>query len=601
MPIIYTYPSATPTVSDLLVFSDVSATDPAKDTRKCTIGDIVTLVTASVPGSGTVTSVELELNSTGLTTSGGTNQTITGTGKFDISGTLVVANGGTGAGSLTGVIHGNGLGPYTASNVVLTSEVTGILPILNGGTGQSTYTKGDLLFYNTGGVGGVQLDKLTIGASSQVLTSSAGGLPVWNNPATVSVTSVDVSGGSTGLTFSGGPVGPGTGTITMGGALVVANGGTGATSLTIGCPLLGNNTGAITPTAPMTDGQLLIGNTGNPPSLSTLTAGASGNITITNTAGNIEIESAGGGIYGGSGSLGGATVVTTGANDLTFTATTGDVIFNNSIAAANPAFFIDGGTSTVGMGGNANLTDQCSIYNKIGSGNTTSLGIQGQNTTGNQIGANIDIDGAATSNTALKLLAEGAGTNYALVTAGGNSGFGTVTPEGILHTADATAINILQRGSNDRFGPDVYIRKSRGTVGSEVNVVSADTIGTISFKPYFGDFNNTAVSITAEVEGTLGTNITPGRLVFGTAAAGANTTTDTMIIDSTQAVGIGSDPGVSTLLRLESTTRGFLPPVMTTLQKAAIATPAEGLMVYDETLSKLCVYTGAAWETITSA
>jgi hypothetical protein len=40
---------------------------------------------------------------------------------------------------------------------------------------------------------------------------------------------------------------------------------------------------------------------------------------------------------------------------------------------------------------------------------------------------------------------------------------------------------------------------------------------------------------------------------------------------------------------------------MTTLQKAAIATPAEGLMVYDETLSKLCVYTGAAWETITSA
>ena len=37
------------------------------------------------------------------------------------------------------------------------------------------------------------------------------------------------------------------------------------------------------------------------------------------------------------------------------------------MGAANPAFFIDGTTSTVGMGGNANLTDQCSIYNQTGS------------------------------------------------------------------------------------------------------------------------------------------------------------------------------------------------------------------------------------------
>jgi hypothetical protein len=45
------------------------------------------------------------------------------------------------------------------------------------------------------------------------------------------VTSVDVSGGTTGLTFSGGPV-IGAGTITMAGTLDVDNGGTGATSLT---------------------------------------------------------------------------------------------------------------------------------------------------------------------------------------------------------------------------------------------------------------------------------------------------------------------------------------------------------------------------------
>jgi len=49
-----------------------------------------------------------------------------------------------------------------------------------------------------------------------------------------------------------------------------------------------------------------------------------------------------------------------------------------------------------------------------------------------------------------------------------------------------------------------------------------------------------------------------------------------------------------------STTQGFLPPRMTTTQKNAIATPAAGLMVFDTTLVKLCVYSGTAWETITS-
>lgn len=54
-------------------------------------------------------------------------------------------------------------------------------------------------------------------------------------------------------------------------------------------------------------------------------------------------------------------------------------------------------------------------------------------------------------------------------------------------------------------------------------------------------------------------------------------------------------------LQADSTTRGFMPPRMTTTQKNAITSPPESLVVYDLTLHKLCVYTGAAWETITSA
>jgi hypothetical protein len=39
---------------------------------------------------------------------------------------------------------------------------------------------------------------------------------------------------------------------------------------------------------------------------------------------------------------------------------------------------------------------------------------------------------------------------------------------------------------------------------------------------------------------------------------------------------------------------------MTTTQKNAIAAPVAGLVIFDSTLAKLCVYSGAAWQTITS-
>lgn len=77
------------------------------------------------------------------------------------------------------------------------------------------------------------------------------------------------------------------------GILPIANGGTGASSLTDGGILLGSGTAAITATAQPTDGQLLIGSTGNDPVLATLTAGSG--ISITNAAGAVTITNTGGG------------------------------------------------------------------------------------------------------------------------------------------------------------------------------------------------------------------------------------------------------------------------------------------------------------------
>lgn len=69
---------------------------------------------------------------------------------------------------------------------------------------------------------------------------------------------------------------------------------------------------------------------------------------------------------------------------------------------------------------------------------------------------------------------------------------------------------------------------------------------------------------------------------------------------STGNVGIRVDPDASAALDVQSTTKGVRMPNMTTTQKNAIASPAAGLMVFDTTLAKLCVYTGAAWQTVTS-
>jgi hypothetical protein len=54
----------------------------------------------------------------------------------------------------------------------------------------------------------------------------------------------------------------------------------------------------------------------------------------------------------------------------------------------------------------------------------------------------------------------------------------------------------------------------------------------------------------------------------------------------------------SAKVQIDSTTRGFLPPRMTTTQKNAIASPATGLQIYDSTLNRPCFYDGTTWITL---
>jgi hypothetical protein len=76
----------------------------------------------SVGGVGTVTSVDVSGGTTGLTTSGGP---ITNAGTITLGGTLNVANGGTGAATLTGYVVGNGTSAMTASATIPTADLSG--------------------------------------------------------------------------------------------------------------------------------------------------------------------------------------------------------------------------------------------------------------------------------------------------------------------------------------------------------------------------------------------------------------------------------------------------------------------------------------------
>ena len=126
-----------------------------------------------------------------------------------VTGILPVLNGGTGA----------------STGIPLGSAVTGTLAVANGGTGQTSYTDGQLLIGNSTGN---TLTKASLTAGSGVtITPGAGSIQIaFTGPGSGSVTSVDVSGGTTGLTTSGGPV-TSAGTITLAGTLSAANGGTG--------------------------------------------------------------------------------------------------------------------------------------------------------------------------------------------------------------------------------------------------------------------------------------------------------------------------------------------------------------------------------------
>ncbi|WP_448044405.1 C1q-like domain-containing protein [Bradyrhizobium liaoningense] len=208
-------------------------------------------------------------------------------------------------------------------------------------------------------------------------------------------------------------------------------------------------------------------------------------------------------------------------------------------------------------------------------------------------------------------------TNFSgfLIGGGGGSATAAGSVAGAVQFNDgsdafaADDVNLVWDNTNKRLGIGT------ATPGSMLHVLGTSASGKISITaPLTGN-----ALIAMQSKGTDGTINTPGNKGWNLNVRGdqhANTPMQNAFsfdyFDGTTgynyfsimpngAVGMGALPAASALMDLTSTTKGFLPPRMTTAQRDAIASPATGLVVYDTDLNSLYIRTASGWGAVGSS
>jgi len=187
-----------------------------------------------------------------------------------------------------------------------------------------------------------------------------------------------------------------------------------------------------------------------------------------------------------------------------------------------------------------------------------------------------------------------------------------------LTSADNTGIVDIRR-NDQRNGAELRLTNSfNGTswlvndVVGTLNFVSADTTTTQPIRSQIKAISLGGITFPSLMGLTFSTSngdtLTEGFRLTNTSNLLVGTTTDagfrldvngTARVQSTLKVGAATATNASSVLDLESTTRGFLPPRMTSTQRDAIASPAEGLVVVQtDGTQGLYIYINATWRAL---
>lgn len=273
----------------------------------------------------------------------------------ETSGVLPMSRGGTGSslspaagailystGSLVALSGAGSAGQFFTSNGVAGpswADITGGTTGLTFGFAGSDYALGGTLAITAGGTGATtaaaaiqNLLPSYTGNGGKVLALNAGAnaLQWLAITGTGTVTSVDVSGGTTGLTTTGGPI-TGAGTITLGGTLGAANGGTGISSFSVGDLLFANTSSTLDKLTVGSNGFLLASN-GTAPAYVDPATVTVGTATTATTAGSATTATTATNIAGGAG---GSIPYQSSANTTTFLASGTGVLV---ASGGNPSY-----------------------------------------------------------------------------------------------------------------------------------------------------------------------------------------------------------------------------------------------------------------------
>lgn len=263
-----------------------------------------TVIAGRIEGSN---GISVSTDSTKLSISFDQNLTTSGTPTF--SGLKLTGIGGA------GLIHADAEGSlYTA--VLSTADITGTVQVSSGGTGSTSFTPNGILYYSSADGGSVRSFLLEDG---YILTRDAYGSPAGlfitadMEPNVISVVYPDEEGGEAGKiilklsnalaqtstpTFAGLKLSDLAGTsgvikvdesgnLTTG-ALGVANGGTGLTSISENSVIVSNSGGNLEALS-LASGKILIGGTSGTPVAKAFTSGSQNGITVTTSESNITI------------------------------------------------------------------------------------------------------------------------------------------------------------------------------------------------------------------------------------------------------------------------------------------------------------------------